>query len=58
MDAVARAAVILFSVPLILGQSLTQKEAPGTSIVGYVRDGCVHRFPQVVKPLPNGCLAA
>ena len=30
-----------------------------TSIVGYVRDsGCVHRFQEVVKPLPNGCLEA
>ena len=29
------------------------------TIVGYVRDsGCVHRFHEVVKPLPNGCLEA
>jgi hypothetical protein len=34
-------------------------DAPTTSIVGYVRDsGCVHRFHEVVKPLPNGCLEA
>ena len=34
-------------------------EAPTTTIVGYVRDsGCVHRFHEVVKPLPNGCLEA
>lgn len=34
-------------------------DAPITSIVGYVRDsGCVHRFHEVVKPLPNGCLEA
>ena len=33
--------------------------APSASIVGYVRDsGCVHRFHEVVKPLPNGCLEA
>ena len=33
--------------------------APSVSIVGYVRDsGCVHRFHEVVKPLPNGCLEA
>jgi hypothetical protein len=33
-------------------------DAP-TSVVGYVRDsGCVHRFHEVVKPLPNGCLEA
>lgn len=34
-------------------------DAPSTTIVGYVRDsGCVHRFHEVVKPLPNGCLEA
>ncbi len=34
-------------------------DTPTTSIVGYVRDsGCVHRFHEVVKPLPNGCLEA
>src|SRR5580765_900954 len=32
---------------------------PSASIVGYVRDsGCVHRFHEVIKPLPNGCLEA
>jgi hypothetical protein len=34
-------------------------DAPSTTIMGYVRDsGCVHRFHEVVKPLPNGCLEA
>jgi len=29
------------------------------TVVGYIRDGgCVHRFHEVVKPLPNGCLEA
>jgi hypothetical protein len=33
--------------------------APTATIVGYVRDsGCVHRFHEVVKPLPNGCMEA
>lgn len=37
----------------------TEPEAPKTSIVGYLRDsGCVHRFHEVVKPLPNGCVQA
>ena len=37
----------------------TAAEAPKTSIVGYLRDsGCVHRFHEVVKPLPNGCVQA
>jgi hypothetical protein len=34
-------------------------DAPTTSVVGYLRDsGCVHRFHEVMKPLPNGCLEA
>src|SRR5579864_1687777 len=34
-------------------------DASTTSVVGYLRDaGCVHRFHEVVKPLPNGCLQA
>jgi hypothetical protein len=29
------------------------------TIVGYVRDSaCVHRFHEIVKPLPNGCVQA
>ena len=39
--------------------SQESREAPPISIVGYLRDsGCVHRFHEVVKPLPNGCLEA
>ena len=34
-------------------------DAPTTTVVGYLRDsGCVHRFHEVMRPLPNGCLAA
>jgi hypothetical protein len=34
-------------------------DVPTATIVGYVRDsGCVHRFHEVVKPLPNSCLEA
>ena len=34
-------------------------DAPKTTIVGYLRDsGCVYRFHEVTKPLPNGCLQA
>jgi len=36
-----------------------QAEAPAAPVIGYVRDsGCVHRFHEVVKPLPNGCVEA
>lgn len=42
-----------------LAQVPQKQQAPLTSIVGYVRDsGCVHRFHEVVKPLPNGCVEA
>jgi hypothetical protein len=35
------------------------QEAPTKTIEGYVRDsGCVHRFHEVLKPLPNGFLEA
>lgn len=52
--------VVLLSnlrIPTAYGQGT--KPAPSVSIVGYVRDsGCVHRFHEVVKPLPNGCVEA
>lgn len=44
-------------IPTAYGQDT--KPAPSVSVVGYVRDsGCVHRFHEVVKPLPNGCVEA
>jgi hypothetical protein len=40
-------------------QTAKQSDAQVENIVGYLRDaGCVHRFHEVVKPLPNGCLEA
>jgi len=40
-------------------QKPNEKEPPSVTIVGYLRDsGCVHRFREVVKPLPNGCVEA
>jgi len=43
----------------LFGESSKQGDAPTKSVVGYLRDaGCVHRFHEVVKPLPNGCLEA
>ena len=57
MNAV-RVVVILLMATVALAQQSTEKEAPA-SIVGYLRDsGCVHRFHEVVKPLPNGCVEA
>jgi hypothetical protein len=54
-----RIALILLGAALAYSQEPTQKETPITTVVGYVRDsGCVHRFQEVVKPLPNGCVEA
>lgn len=40
-------------------QTAKQEGAPAARVVGYVRDsGCVHRFHEVIKPLPNGCVEA
>jgi hypothetical protein len=40
-------------------KSTDPKEPLRMTVTGYVRDsGCVHRFHEVVKPLPNGCVEA
>jgi len=59
MNALSRVAVFLLAASAVSAQTPKQIDAPKASIVGYVRDsGCVHRFHEVVKPLPNGCLQA
>ncbi len=56
---VTRVAVILLGAAAIFAQGPKQKDTAAVSIVGYVRDsGCAHRFHEVVKPLPNGCVEA
>ena len=64
MKPLLRLATILATVSMALAQNPTTKTsepqdpAPIT-IVGYLRDtACVHRFHEVVKPLPNGCVEA
>ena len=43
--------------PILSAQ--TTKDTGAITIVGYVRDSaCVHRFHEIVKPLPNGCVQA
>src|SRR5215467_6059023 len=59
MTAISRIAIFLLAASAAFAQAPKQIDAPTTTIVGYVRDsGCVHRFHEVVKPLPNGCLQA
>jgi len=57
--------VVRFGAMLMLAASslFVRAAAPDApvpvTIIGYLRDsGCVHRFHEVVKPLPNGCLQA
>ena len=58
MNVIGRVAIILLVATAVAQQS-SQPEPERASIVGYVRDsGCVHRFHEVVKPLPNGCVEA
>lgn len=59
MNALTKVAAVIVTAIATFAQGPTQKETPSTSIVGYVRDsGCVHRFHEVIKPLPNGCVEA
>ncbi len=60
MKTVVRAAALLFTLGTAFAQEpQTKDDPPPTTIIGYVRDsGCVHRFHEVVKPLPNGCVEA
>jgi hypothetical protein len=59
MNAITRIVVLFLVAGAAFAQEPTQNDSPAVSIVGYVRDsGCVHRFHEVVKPLPNGCVEA
>jgi len=59
MKAFARVVLVLLGSTLLTAEEPQQNEPPAISITGYVRDsGCVHRFHEVVKPLPNGCVEA
>lgn len=59
MRKVSVTVVVLLCAATVMFATEKPDDAPSTSIVGYLRDsGCVHRFHEVVKPLPNGCLEA
>ena len=59
MKAIATISAVFIAAAIIFAQGQTSTEGPSVSVVGYVRDsGCVHRFHEVVKPLPNGCVEA
>ena len=54
-----RSAIILLAATAAFGQKPKESDGKAASIVGYLRDaGCLHRFHEVMKPLPNGCLEA
>ena len=64
INPLARVAALLLIVGMtladvMLAEDPPTQEPPPVSIMGFVRDsGCVHRFHEVVKPLPNGCVEA
>jgi hypothetical protein len=59
MIVLSRFGLVFLASSLVFAQTLKPDAAPTASIVGYVRDsGCVHRFHEIIKPLPNGCLEA
>jgi hypothetical protein len=59
MNAVTTITAVLLAGATIFAQEPGRAMTPSASIVGYVRDsGCVHRFHEVIKPLPNGCVEA
>jgi hypothetical protein len=55
----ARIVIVLAAAGMMFSEEPKQKEVPAVSVVGYLRDsGCVHRYPEFVKPAPNGCVEA
>ncbi len=51
--------ILLLAGTAMLAQTPNQSDSARATIVGYLRDaGCIYRFHEVVKPLPNGCLQA
>jgi hypothetical protein len=59
MKTIAWTVTFLLALGIAFSQEPETKEAPRVTVVGYLRDsGCVHRFHEVVKPLPNGCVGA
>ena len=59
MSKVFRIFMLLLASTALAAAAGKPDDARNVEIVGYVRDsGCVHRFHEVVKPLPNGCLEA
>ena len=59
MKNLVRFALVLLAGTALFAQTTKPDDAATASVVGYLRDaGCVQRFHEVVKPLPNGCLQA
>ena len=59
MKNLVRFVLVLLAGTALFAQTTKPDDAPAASVVGYLRDaGCVHRYHEVLKPLPNGCLQA
>ncbi len=59
MSQLVRVSMLLLAGTAMFAQTANQSDRATATVVGYLRDaGCVYRFHEVVKPLPNGCLQA
>jgi len=59
MKKLVQFSILLFAGAAMFAQMPNPADTMTASVVGYLRDaGCVYRFHEVVKPLPNGCLQA
>jgi hypothetical protein len=57
MTRVFRCLLLLLITAGVSAQISKPEQDQKISVVGYLRDSaCVHRFHEVTKPLPNGCL--
>lgn len=57
MRVAIRVALAILVTSALYGLDTKQEDGPPVSVIGYLRDsGCVYRFHEVVKPLPNGCV--
>ncbi len=59
MTAIKKLSILVCMAATVCLWAQEKDDGPAITITGYVRDGgCVHRYHEVLKPLPNGCVEA
>jgi hypothetical protein len=59
VNALTEVAIVFVTAAATIAPGATTERDSEHQHVGDVRDsGCVHRFHEVIKPLPNGCVEA